>query len=246
MQLFIWSPIIGCVLNIITLVICYGLAYKTYDNHEWMLLSPSVIGSSGPEGSIFTVGFTIAGLFYLKTSIMRHLLLRQTLYFLERENLMLLKKVHGLKILNGVSTVFGCAGSLLLCLVGLRKYADPLQDLFIIVPYGLFVVAMWANTRLCYNMRRRKTFFYFFVLSLCGSFAFTIAFTLRWFEDRSLQSIAAAAEYTLIITFVRFISLYFNDFRNSNFMSLDRLDTNINSSPLSRHKEANNFNVSDA
>jgi len=236
-KLFIWGPIVGCILNVITIVVCYGLAADRIRS-AWVL-TPSSIGtvSNEPEGIIFTIGFTLAGLFYLKTSIMRHLLLRQTLLYLERENLMLLKKVAELRVLNIVATVFGCLGSIFLCLVGLRKFiGTAYQDLFIvIVPYGLFVVCMWANTRLCYIMRRRKSFFYFFVLSLCASSVLLIASSFIWFEDHYLRCIGAICEYILVITVARFISLHFNDFRNSNFMALDRLDTNINCSPLARH-----------
>lgn len=235
-KIFIWTPLVGCALNVITIIVCYGLAVRRIGN-EW-ILAPSTIGAANLEleGIIFTIGFTLAGLFYLKTSIMRHLLLRQTMCFLERENLMLLKRLRELNALNLVASLFGCLGSVFMCLVGLRKFIDQYQDVFIIiVPYGLYVVSMWANTRLMYIMRRRKSFFYFFILSLCASIVLVIAMIFVWFEDHNLRCIASASEYILIITVARFISLYFNDFRNSNFMSLDRLDTNINSSPMSRH-----------
>lgn len=234
LKLFIWTPIVGCVLNLITVIVCYGLAVKNIGG-DW-ILAPSTIGTNGLAGTLFTIGFTLAGLFYLKTSIMRHLLLTQTLRYLERENLMLLKKLHELNVLNVVSTVFGCLGSVLVCLVGLRKFIGHYQDVFIIiVPYGLQVVCMCANTRMNYVMRRRKSFFYLFVLSLCASIVLVIAMIFIWFEDSNLRCIASAAEYILVIAVVRFISLHFNDFQNSNFMSLDRLDTNINISPISRH-----------
>jgi len=233
-KLFIWSPLVGCFLNIVTIVVCYALAAKR--NGSAWVLTPSSIGYGEPESIIFTTGFTLAGFFFLKTSIMRHLLLRQTFCYLERENLMLLKRLAELRVINIVATVFGCLGSVFLCLVGLRRFMDSQQDLFIIiVPYGLYVASMWANTRQSYFLRRRKSFFYFFILSLCASFVLVLASILIWFEDHNLRCIGAACEYVLVITVVRFISLHFNDFRNSNFMALDRLDTNINSSPLSRH-----------
>lgn len=66
------------------------------------------------------VGITITGTLFLFIFLLRHHLLSRTLCFLERENMMLLKKVRYLRTLNILSSLFGCLGAILSCLAGVR------------------------------------------------------------------------------------------------------------------------------
>eukprot|EP00026_Physarum_polycephalum_P012882 Phypoly_transcript_13227.p1 GENE.Phypoly_transcript_13227~~Phypoly_transcript_13227.p1 ORF type:complete len:254 (+),score=3.62 Phypoly_transcript_13227:150-911(+) len=220
----IWIPVVGCMVHVITLLVCYGLTYK-HGSRGWVL-SLSTIGEYDPERTIFTIGTTIAGIAYLLATLMRHHLLGRTMGFLERENLILFKNARKMKVLSLVSSGLGCLGSVLMCLVGFRPYTEH-ENLFILSPYIFFVTCMWINTFISYLMKRRRTFFYFFVLSVCGLSSLILAVFFGLVEDRFMQAISSAASYVMIVAFTRFISLYFHDFKNSNFMLLDRLVTSI-------------------
>jgi hypothetical protein len=228
-------PIVGCIIHVLTVVTCYGLTYK-HGLHEWVL-SLSTIGENGPQRTIFTAGHTIAGVAYLFTTLILYDTLRRTLSFLEGESLIMLKSAHKLRILSLVSACSGCIGSFLLCLVGLRIYVD--ADIFVLSPYIFFVACMCMNTLLGYMMKRRRTFFYFFVLSLCGVFSLVIALFFGLSDNLSMQVMSSVASYILLGVFFRFVSLYFHDLKNANFIILDRLVTNIYGTPFSQNVSVN-------
>jgi hypothetical protein len=71
------------------------------------------------------------------------------------------------------------------------------------------------------NTEVLANFFFFF----CVCWKTAIFFGLV--DNRNMQAISSVASYVMIITFIRFISLFFHDFKNSNFMILDRLVTSI-------------------
>ena len=48
----IWIPVAGCAVHVVTVLVCYGLAYH-HGSHEW-ILGLSNIGENDPECTLFT------------------------------------------------------------------------------------------------------------------------------------------------------------------------------------------------
>lgn len=240
----IWIPVSGCVIHMLTLVVCYGMTLpQLRGTNEWML-SLATIGEDEPQRIIFTIGTTIAGVLYLITTLLRHHLLIRKFGFLERENLIMLKSASRLRLINIISTCFGCLGCLLLCLVGLRTYVEA-KVLFIASPYIFFVACMWINTLLGYMMKRRRTFFYFLILSCCGLVTLLATIFFELAENRHVQAVSSMASYIVIVTFIRFISLYLHDFKNSNFMIMNKMATNIYGTPFMHNVSLNNTTLTE-
>jgi len=226
---FQFAPLFASLLNFLTLLVCYlmTIEYKHLQNdmHGW-LLRCSVIGNYFPESILYTIGLSLCGVLYAISVLLRRRQIQENIICLEEHHYMIIKCSRRLSFCNEVATAFGFAGCMMFLLVGIRVHLPSIaiwEDVFPALTFAFFIIHMAMNTRLCYPLRKRKSFLQQLFVFIAAFLSFIgMIFSYIFSSNLRVSSAASTLEYCVNICIMVYFFMYFTEFRTSSFMLLDR------------------------
>lgn len=226
-------PIVSSATLLFTLMICFILTYalhheaaiKEEQEHVKWLAKVLFTGKFFPESIIFSVGMTVAGLFYLLISFVRYFQMERIFIYMEEQSLLLLKCINRMRCLNAIACIAGTLGSLTFCSFVFRQYIpETYVDILIYISFFFFITHMLATTGISHRMKRRSSFLNRLALACFALICLIINIGLSIAPPmcRGLEILSAACQYGMFLALMLFTGLYYYSFTSLSFLLLDK------------------------
>lgn len=187
-------------------------------------------GKYFPESIVFSVGLTLSGLLYLLISFIRYFQMERVFFYMEEQNLALLKNIKRLRRINRLACFTGACGSLTFCSFVFRQLMPEEDlDILIYVSFFFFIMHMFASTAISHRMKRRSSFFNRLALSCftCLCLVINIGLSIKPLPCQYTQILSAACQYGMFLALMVFTGLYYYSFTSLSFLLLDSRSTYV-------------------